>query len=1465
MKRLKFTSIAILAVILLGIISAVYPNNTFSQASSLALANSTSTGHENDYIYLSDLEYITTNNMTDCAQYNLCSKPGYDQIRIDKNINGGQISLLVGGEKVSFKKGIFVHAQGQIVYNLEEYSSKYTRLVAKLGIDASQNGNGNARFEVWATKNDDNTGWKELSHTKDLTSKDEAVLVDVDITGYKYLKIWISSNGSNSSDHTVIADARIIREGYDTSKEVSSLLQPVEYYDELLSQNTAEENYNEHLDWILEREFVSRFGYYTIQNNMRDEGIYKDAITWLIEDDDALEILFASGNMGDSSLFLSDFIKLYQEYHSILDDPKNGDVYKKMLITIAVADSTDRIHSPLVFASSFGNNNLIELFGLMKNLYDQNLFINKDEFKNYHPSLMRFVMSSSIRNDDVLWLNGYSDYRYPGNINNRLNPYQYMSYVQPNYNQGYLYQESNRDKYDQKYLLSKYEIPYGLGVNGSKTPRTWMVMEAGGICWNISRLGQNLYKVHGIPATGGYQPAHEVYIYYQLGKDGKGYWYLGNNISGWGYTATNWGGGHTYPTLLGWGNKSFTKNNVSGQNAGYNAAYTLLAQAALNKEKEYEQSFYYNLVANSYSDLQKKASIYLEALDVLDINLESYISLIDVYKKLEKSSAEWKELALKVINSYTYYPMAMVDLLNLIYPYLEDVDIVDIDLKKNDALNKAINTTSKDNIQPNAIKEIAKRFVGEEKVPLATFSFDGENASKIVLNERYKDYNFQVQYSFDKGQTWHTSLNYIIPLSEEELSLITAANDIQVKISGSNEVYTIDILKGDNIDKNKLAIHDEENIFVGKTDYLEYSLDNIHWSNYNKDITFKDDVQVYVRYKSHGVYLTGEAGSFQFHQDSKDSQHQYISVKNISLVHAYSWEPGNGPENILDASPFTRWHTKYGVKCPDKSLVVSFDKVRYLSRISYTPDDVNGRIKDGEVYTSLDGNTWVLAATFSNWGNNYDTKVATFDAKPAKYVKIVATHTYGNNEGPDKYVSGRMVGYYEDTTKNYDEEAYVNYSIYSLTNQDVVASVVVPDGWTVKGDATHTFSENGEYTFVYTDIYQNEKRITAKVDWIDKIIPTADIVYDKNSATNYSVTATLTNISKDNVEIMNHDSDSYTFYENGEFTFKLKDAAGNIGYVTAKVDWIDNTPPTGVIVYEVQKDGSVLAKVTNLSEKVHFIGDDGTHLFTENGEYEFVFTDLAGNETRLLAVVDSIKNQNSNNEDEKNESDLEEDVVTKPEDVHSNTDNHKDESTQKPTEHISSDDPIIQDILDGKYDDFTKEDIKKIEDALKKKQNVKLYYNVKRLSTPNSDLQKKLEKEETRFQVVAGYYQINATLMIDEKPFKTLSKINNPVSQEFLLPTTISSLKEGYEREYGVYYLENGDLVYKKVTYKDGKVYFDTDALTDYVLVYQDHLKTSSKRDAKKSYTPYVIILAGSAVFLMGIGVIYSRRKMIMK
>ena len=43
--------------------------------------------------------------------------------------------------------------------------------------------------------------------------------------------------------------------------------------------------------------------------------------------------------------------------------------------------------------------------------------------------LMRFVMNDSIANEEVLWLRGYSEDRYPDNINVKLNPYSYMNYA----------------------------------------------------------------------------------------------------------------------------------------------------------------------------------------------------------------------------------------------------------------------------------------------------------------------------------------------------------------------------------------------------------------------------------------------------------------------------------------------------------------------------------------------------------------------------------------------------------------------------------------------------------------------------------------------------------------------------------------------------------------------------------------------------------------------------------------------------------------------------------------------------------------------------------------------------------------------------------------------------------------------------------------------------------------------------
>lgn len=1111
---------------------------------------------ENNYYYISDLEYITENRW---------SYVGYGNIMKDKNIDGGKISLLMDGTRVYFSKGMGAHASSQLTYDISAYSDTYTRFVAKLGIDSSRNGLGEVWFKI--TASNDGNEWTELYKSDTITSGQNAIEVDIDIANYKYLRLFADKNGGNASDHAVYADARIVKENYDISSELYQGIQPLSYYDEILSKNTPEKNYANNLDLVLKREFVNRMGYWTLQNSIKDDttGEIKETIEWLLNDKNALQLFIETGNVGDVLKCLNSLKTLYKNYKDILSDEGDGLIYKKMLIALAVVYSTDLLSTPLSFNSPGSSYDIVEKYKIIKELYDNNLFARKEEFKNYSMELIRFVMNDSVANNEIKWLRGYSETRYSDDLNQRLNPYSYMPYVSPNYNQDKLYDKNNYDNYNNKYKLSEYNIPYGLNEDGSKTSRTWMVMEAGGICWNISRLGQNLSKVHGIPSVGVYQPGHEAYLTYSEDSNGNGMWNIGNNISGWGQSCTTWYGGNRYRLLFNWNNKSFTKMHMNNSQVGNSAGYQLLGQAALNNYKKYQESFYYNLIANSYDDLSKKEEIYNKSLEKLNINLDTYDNLINIYKQQgNKTSAEWKKLAKKIIDSYTYYPMAMVDLLKLIEPYLNNDDTVEIDMLKTDALNKASKATDKESLQPNACKEIANALIGTDKVDLASFSFDGENAGKIVMNSKYDDYDFQVQYSLDGGKSWKATLEHKILLSKEQIESITAKNDIKVKISGSKEVFTIDIVEGQDISLNSLAINDDEDIFVGKVDNLEYSIDGGKtWSDYNNSIHFEGTQKIKARYKAYDRYLSGNITEFEFTKDTNPETNKYISIKNLSFVSSGVSQNGFAPENMIDASPFTSWHTKYGEVAKDKTYVISLDKVRYLSQITYDPAGLNGRIKSAKVYVSLDGEEWTLVAEETNLANNEDRKtIKLAESMPAKYVKIEATETYGNAEGPNKYVSGKRFNYYEDLTKEYKEPS-IKYSITSLTNQDVVATLDLPKGFTAVGETTYTFKNNGVHNFTYKDMNNKKHTITAEVNWIDKEAPTATVEYDITETTKFEVKATLKDFSEENVKILNADEDgSHTFIENGTFTFEIQDQAGNIGYVKAEVTWIENDENT---------------------------------------------------------------------------------------------------------------------------------------------------------------------------------------------------------------------------------------------------------------------------------------------------------------
>lgn len=106
----------------------------------------------------------------------------------------------------------------------------------------------------------------------------------------------------------------------------------------------------------------------------------------------------------------------------------------------------------------------------------------------------------------------------------------------------------------------------------------------------------------------------------------------------------------------------------------------------------------------------------------------------------------------------------------------------------------------------------------------------------------------------------------------------------------------------------------------------------------------------------------------------------------------------------------------------------------------------------------------------------------------------------------------------------------------------------------------HTFRDNGNFTFYYKlKEDQNNSfvcRQVAKVSWIDKLAPTADIRYSTTSNTKEPVIASLVNESEEITILNNSTLREHTFTENGEFTFEFEDRAGNRGTATAKVTWI---------------------------------------------------------------------------------------------------------------------------------------------------------------------------------------------------------------------------------------------------------------------------------------------------------------------
>ena len=161
-------------------------------------------------------------------------------------------------------------------------------------------------------------------------------------------------------------------------------------------------------------------------------------------------------------------------------------------------------------------------------------------------------------------------------------------------------------------------------------------------------------------------------------------------------------------------------------------------------------------------------------------------------------------------------------------------------------------------------------------------------------------------------------------------------------------------------------------------------------------------------------------------------------------------------------------------------------------------------------------------------------------------------------------------------------------------------------------------------TYTATDHAGNETTVEREVIVQDTIAPTATVSYSTTQPTNGDVVAAITPSEPVTVTNTENGSLSYTFTENGSFTFEFEDEAGNKGTAVATVSNIDKSLPTGTMSYDITDptNQDVTATLTVPSgTTILNNGGSNTHVFAENGSFEFEIQNAAGTKGTVAASV----------------------------------------------------------------------------------------------------------------------------------------------------------------------------------------------------------------------------------------------------
>ena len=162
---------------------------------------------------------------------------------------------------------------------------------------------------------------------------------------------------------------------------------------------------------------------------------------------------------------------------------------------------------------------------------------------------------------------------------------------------------------------------------------------------------------------------------------------------------------------------------------------------------------------------------------------------------------------------------------------------------------------------------------------VGTFSFDGDNSKKIILDNDFKGQSWQ--YSLDGGTTWKNGSGDEHLLTELEANQITSGNQIKMRFSGNTTEYTIKINKMDTPTITPY-LNDWENRLIGITNKagLEWKIEGTEtWTDYiEEDPIVKGTKKLYVRAKATSNFTASDSVEYQFTEDLNTPKETYIPI-----------------------------------------------------------------------------------------------------------------------------------------------------------------------------------------------------------------------------------------------------------------------------------------------------------------------------------------------------------------------------------------------------------------------------------------------------------------------------------------------------------------------------------------------------------------------------------------------------------